>query len=67
MSLDVGDVAGLMAGVSSGSIAQREARELLREWGTGDDVIDSLLSVGVGLAVGGIVGTIVDDIFEGFF
>ncbi len=67
MKLDVGDVAGLLAGYKAGDIAASEARKLLKEWGTGDDLIDSVLALGAGFAVGGFVGSFVDDIFDGLF
>lgn len=65
--LDVGDVAGVIAGWKAGSIATSEARKLLREYGTGEDVIDSLLALGAGVVVGGIVGSAVDGLLDNLF
>jgi len=68
MQLDVGDVAGLLAGYKAGEISADAANRLLRQWDvTGSPTVDALLSLGVGVAVGGIVGSFVDDIFDGFF
>ena len=66
-NLDVGDVAGVIAGLKTGSIAASEARKLLREYGTGEDVIDSILAIGAGVVVGGIVGSVVDNLVDGLF
>ena len=67
MSIDVGDVAGVLTGLKAGEISEREARRLLREYGTGDSTIDGLISTAVGIGVGIAVGSVVDDIFDGIF
>jgi hypothetical protein len=67
MNLDIGDVAGVIAGLKAGQITQQEARKLLHEFGTGDEVIDTVLSVGAGLVVGAAVGSLVDDVFDNIF
>ena len=67
MKLDVGDVAGVIAGWKAGSIATSEARKLLREYGTGEEVIDSLLALGAGVVVGGLVGTLTDSLIDNLF
>jgi len=71
MKIDAGDVVGLLSGVKAGQITQREARDLLRQWGTGDDTIDDLLAIGagvaVGIATGSFINSIVDDTIGGIF
>lgn len=67
MQLDVGDVAGVISGYKAGTITATEARKWLRENGTGEDIIDSLLAVSAGLLVGGIVGSTVDSVLDGLF
>lgn len=67
MALDIGDVAGVLAGYKAGTITYDAARAMLREFGTGDDDLDSILAgvtaIGMGIAVGGLV----DDVFDGIF
>ncbi len=63
MRFDVGDVAGLLAGVKSGQIAEREANHILRSWGMDSDVA-SLLSLGVGVAAGALLGSMVNDVVD---
>lgn len=64
MSIDLGDIGGVVAGYKAGEISQREARRLLRNYGTGDDLIDSLLSIGIGVGVGTLAGSIVNDVID---
>lgn len=66
-NLDVGDVAGVIAGFKAGTYTAKEAHKLLREYGTGEDVIDGLLALGAGVVVGGVVGSVVDNLVDGLF
>jgi hypothetical protein len=67
MDLDVGDVAGIVAGFKAGQLTQGAAKAALRELGIEDGVVSNLLALGAGLAVGGLFGSVVDDLFDGFF
>ena len=64
MKLDVGDVAGMVTGAAVSGIATKEARKVID---TGEPIVDSVLAVGIGLAVGGIAGSVVDSVFDGLF
>lgn len=67
MSLDIGDVAGVLAGYKAGTITYDAAKAMLREFGTGDDDIDPLLAGVAAIGVGAAVGSLVDDVFDGIF
>lgn len=59
--MSLNSVVGVVAAFKAGEIAEGTARRLLREFGTGDDVIDGLLAAGVGIAAGIAFGSMVSD------
>lgn len=65
MSLNT--IAGVVAGFKAGQITETTARRLLREFGTGDDTIDSLLAFGAGVVGGFLVGDLVSDAVSDLF
>jgi hypothetical protein len=67
MDIDAGDVAGIIAGFKAGQITERVAKNALRDLGFDDGVVTNLLSLGAGLAVDGLLGSVVDDLFDGLF
>lgn len=67
MKLDIGDVAGLATGLATTKIVEKAGKQALREEGLDKDLVSNLLVLGGSLAVGGLVGSTVDSVFDGLF
>lgn len=67
MDLDIGDVAGIVAGTAVAGVVANETRKALKDGRTSDDPVSDLLAIGAGLLVGGAVGAGVDSLFDGLF
>ena len=64
---DAGDLAGIVAGYKAGTFTYEQARNLLREYGTGDNTIDTLLAGAASIVVGSVIGSMVNDVVDGIF